>query len=139
MLNVLWIAFQPIPIITQTLKLGDNVATGGWLQGAADIVCSHDEISLSYCFQHEESCEGKAGRISYYTMGVVPEVHSRDITAYREEDFNRFKEIIEKVQPDIIHIYGTEKWFQRQFVLMANDLGLLEKTVVWIQGLVGFF
>ncbi len=138
MLNVLWIAFQPIPIITQTLKLGDNVATGGWLQGAADIVCSHDEISLSYCFQHEESCEGKAGRISYYTMGVVPEVHSRDITAYREEDFNRFKEIIEKVQPDIIHIYGTEKWFQRQFVLMANDLGLLEKTVVWIQGLVGF-
>lgn len=28
--------------------------------------------------------------------------------------------------------------FKGNSVLMANDLGLLEKTVVWIQGLVGF-
>lgn len=139
MLNVLWIAYQPIPIITQTLESGDNVVTGGWLQGAADIICNHNDINLSYCFQYKKLCEGKAGKISYYSMNIVPEVHTKEITTYREEDFSRFKEIIEKSKPDIIHIYGTEKWFQRQFVLMANDLGMIEKTVVWIQGLVSFY
>lgn len=138
MLNILWIAVQPIPIIEQELKSGDNVVTGGWLQGSADIICSHNDINLSYCFQSKELCEGKAGKVSYYSMGVVPEVHGKDITTYKEKDFKRFKEIIEKSRPDIIHVYGTEKWFQRQFILMLNDLGLIEKTVVWIQGLVSF-
>jgi glycosyltransferase involved in cell wall biosynthesis len=71
-------------------------------------------------------------------MPVVPVVKTKDITEYRKEDFIRFKKKIDELQPDIIHIYGTETWFQRQFAFMLNDLGLIDKTVVWIQGLVSF-
>lgn len=137
-MRVLWIAYQPIPMIMDQLKPGNNVATGGWLQGSADIISRHKEIELSYCFPYEEICEEIAGNIHYYTIGKVPELHFKDRQNYRKEDFARFKYIVESCKPDVIHIFGTETMFQRQFVQMAFDLGAINKTIVWIQGLVGF-
>ena len=135
-MNVLWIAYQPIPVITKQLSIGNGVVTGGWLQGAADIILCNKEIELSYCFPCSEILEGDTGGLHYYTIRKIPEIHFRDRTGYRRKDFDRFRYIIDKCEPDIIHIFGTETIFQRQFVQMAYDMGLISKTIVWIQGLV---
>lgn len=138
MLNVLWIAFQPLPLIVDKLKLREKSVTGGWLQGAADIICRHDDIHLTYCFQYSSYIEGNVNGVTYYSMADVPDVRKKDYMNYRSEDLKRFQYILEQCKPDVIQVYGTEKWFNRQFVLMLNDLGLLNKTIVWIQGLTFF-
>lgn len=137
-IKVLWIAFQPIPAILKKINPDMQIVTGGWLQGAADIITKHDDIELSYCFQFEHDVEGVAEEMYYFSMPVTPVVKRRDIVQYKKEDFIRFKSQIEKIKPDIIHIYGTETWFQRQFAFMVKELGLIDKTVVWIQGLTSF-
>ena len=78
MLNVLWIAYQPIPDIIKELH-EEGIATGGWLQGAADMISENDDMNLSYCFQYKKQIEGKIGNLSYYTMGIVPEIHRKAI------------------------------------------------------------
>lgn len=138
-MKILWIAYQPIPIIMGQLNPGNNVVTGGWLQGSADIISSHKEIELSYCFPYGKICEGTAGNIRYYTIGKIPELHFKDRKSYRKEDFERFKYIVESCKPDVIHIFGSETMFQRQFVQMSFDFSLIDRTIVWIQGLTEFY
>ncbi len=137
-MNVLWIAYQPLPAILHEISPETQIATGGWLQGAADIICRHKDICLTYCFQGKKQCQGTVDGIAYYSICEAEVVRSRDILKYREKDYIRFKQIIDSCNPDVIQIFGTETWFQRQFVFMLDKMNLLDRTVVWIQGLAGF-
>ena len=138
MINVLWIAYQPLPIIENDINMEEKNATGGWLQGLSDEICKHDDINLSYCFSYPKIIEGNVGGLSYYSMFPVKDIKDKCQHDYKSADFERFKYVLEKCNPDIIQIFGTEKMFNRQFVYMARDLGLIDKTIVWIQGLTSF-
>ncbi len=137
-LKVLWIAYQPLPAILKEIKPEAKIVTGGWLEGAAENVIARDEIELSYCFQYLENVDGRVGGITYFSMPVAQIVTRKEILRYREKDFVRFKKFVEQVKPDIIQIFGTETWFQRQFAFMLQQMGLIDRTVVWIQGLSSF-
>ena len=128
-MNVLWIAYQPLPAILHEISPETQIATGGWLQGAADIICRHKDICLTYCFQGKKQCQGTVDGIAYYSICEAEVVRSRDILKYREKDYIRFKQIIDSCNPDVIQIFGTETWFQRQFVFMLDKMNLLDRTV----------
>ena len=138
-MKILWIAYNPLHIIRAQLDSQAGDGRGGWLDAAADQVTRHGDVQLAYCFPYKQNCEGNAGGIDYYSAPMVPAVRYRDIRRYKKADFERFQYILAKTRPDVIHIWGTETWFQRQFVFMAGELGLLKKTVIWIQGMVFFW
>ena len=112
-----------------------RVAAGGWLVGASEKILEKGDITLSYCFQSKEDCEGNADGLYYFSMPTVPAVRNKRRISYNKKHFDRFKNEIAQIEPDVIHIFGTETWFQRQFAYMLRDMGLIDKTIVWIQGL----
>lgn len=134
-MKVLWIAYQPIPKILNAIKSHDTIVTGGWLQGIANIIEKNSNVELYYCFQNKEECEGKIDNLYYFSMKPASIVRNKQINKYKAKDYYRFKKYISAIKPDIIHIFGTEYWFQRQFVFMLDKLNLLDRTVIWIQGL----
>ena len=54
---------------------------------------------------------------------------------YLPELENRFREELERCQPDVIHIWGTEYGHTLAMVNAAESCGMLERVVVSIQGL----
>lgn len=137
-IKVMWIAYQPLAIIAKDMGMNVSDAFGGWLEGAAERINFHGEIELIYCFPNSVQVEGNINNIQYYSLKPIKEIHFKDITEYKDSDFKRFKSIVEQNKPDIIQIYGTEQLFQRQYIKMAYDMGMINKTIVWIQGLVLF-
>lgn len=138
MLKVLWIAYQPIPQILNNISKTPAPVTGGWLEGGARTIAAHDDIELYYCCQYPIIKEGATEGIYFYTTYKIEDLRKKDQIEIRKKDLERFKYILSEVNPDIIHIYGTETRFQRQYIYMAERLGVLHKTVCWIQGLTTF-
>lgn len=138
MIKVLWIACNPLQVIRNNITEQASDGTGGWLDGGAEAVIKEQGIELSYCFQYPKELEGKVDGIKYYTMPMVRQIHFKDISGYGQSDLERFRYILQCCTPDVIQIFGTESLFQRQFVEMAYDLKLIDKTIVWVQGLVSF-
>ena len=130
------IAYHPIPLIINHIEGGKNVHSSSWIQSTVDIILNHDDIELIYLFPYSTKIIGEVAGIKYYTIEKIPELHFRDRKRYRHSDFIRFQNIINKVEPDIIHIYGTEFIFLRQFVQMLFDMNMIDKCVIWIQGIV---
>lgn len=137
-LKVLWIADKPIRRIRKSINLDEKAPFGGWLEGASDLILEKGEISLSYCFQSHASFEGNVDEIYYFTVPTAKVVRRKQITDYSKETFEQFSRQLKMLQPDVIQIFGTEMWFHRQFIYMLHKLGLLERTIVWIQGLTYF-
>lgn len=139
-MKVLWVSHLALPIIQKQIEPSAKTVVGGWMQGACNEVLKHkDDVKLSFCFQYGRILEGSVDGLDFFSMPTAQLVRKRDISGYREEDFNRFKEIVEKVKPDIIHVFGTESFFQRQIVKMAARLNLIDRTVIWIQGMVSVY
>lgn len=136
-INVLWVAFQPLTSILKDLGDELNSFTGGWLDGGSKQILEHNDINLSYCFSYNKLVSGTTEGITYYSMLAVKPLKRNIRDSYHKAALERFKEILKESKPDIIHIFGTETLFQRQFAYMSFDLGLKDRTVVWIQGLVG--
>lgn len=51
----------------------------------------------------------------------------------------QFESIVEKVKPDIIHIFGTEYPHTLAMVKVCEKMGLMDKVVVNIQGMVSIY
>lgn len=135
-IKVLWIAYQPLVTIATDMGISHSNAVGGWLEGASKQITENGEVELVYCFPNANISDGSVGGIRYYSVRPIREIHFRDIKEYDADDYDRFRYIIDREKPNIIQIYGTEQLFHRQYIRMAFDLGMIDKTIVWIQGLV---
>lgn len=140
-LKVLWVCNVPIPRIA--LDIGAKVPNiCGWLTGFANSIEMIPEIELYIAFPQlgiKEIINGKVGGISYYAfsqpklLGVLPvEDQINESPLMRQHlDF-----IINNINPDILHIFGTE---YPHSLVAAEVFGHPEKTVVNIQGLTSYY
>lgn len=127
-MKILWLCNVPLPIIS--IDMSEKVISGGgWLTGLANAIRSYDNIELSICFPTMGQMKiGEVDKIKYFAFPkkiIEPHKYDPSVEKYMTQ-------IIEKVKPDIVHIFGTE--FPHTLA-MTKVFNRPEKTIINIQGL----
>ncbi|UYZ21798.1 hypothetical protein [Mesobacillus jeotgali] len=141
MKRILWVCNVPIPKIANDMKVKEpNIA--GWLTGFANSLENAAEIDLHICFPLlglKKLRTGKVGNIHYYAFsqpkvfGILPAEDQINTSLLME---NQIREIVGMVNPDIMHIFGTE---YPHSLVAAKAFNRADKTVVNIQGLTSYY
>lgn len=132
-MKILWLVNIPLPEACHLM--GEQPSPfGGWLINASKTLAAQDKIALSIAFPKikcKDVMEYHGEKIDYFAF---PHVDNNDQKLMKD---NRYlKTIIKKVQPNIVHIFGTEFTHSLAMVNACHDLGI--NSVISIQGLVSF-
>lgn len=132
-MKVLWMCNIVLPQIAKEIGL-PIVNTGGWLTGLLNDLIE-EEIEISVCFPIANKKNVQMGRtknLNYFGFYQ----NSKKITKY-DYDLELFlQEILKKEKPDIIHIFGTEYPHTLAMVNACEKLGIIDRVVINIQGLI---
>lgn len=122
-MKILWITNVELNDISR--KYGREVVVGGWLEQTSQALLDNPGIELLIaCRTDFEYCEN-IGESTYYS---IPK---------KESDLcKRLEFIFKEADPDIIHIWGTEYIQSLYAVKILSKLGMLDRTIISIQGLV---
>ena len=130
-MRVLWISNITFPEAIILIKgSGEIKGSGGWLIGLADALTINEGIdlhiaSISDLVHDLTTISGRS--ITYH---IIP--HGKGDKKYNTEYEKYYLRILDVVEPDIVHIHGTEY----PHSLAALKACGREKTVVSIQGMV---
>ena len=133
-MKVLWLINYPLANIAGQLKQNENV-NEGWLTGLANSMENEQDVSLVLCFPLSDADEsGRIGNISY-----IGYVDKEDRTIYKPDLKDKLESILRKVEPDIIHIMGSEFPHCLSMVEAAQKCGMISRVLISIQGLVSVY
>lgn len=130
-MKILWLTNIPLPEASLLMNERSS-ASGGWLINTAKILSNHKGLELAVAFpknniENNQTLHGE--KIKYYAF---PKIKSKERASI---DNNRYlKDIVEKANPDLVHIFGTEFEHSLAMINVCNDLGI--ETIISIQGLV---
>lgn len=130
-MNILWITNIPIPEASKLLN-EKPLYQGGWLINTSKELSSKDGISLSIAFPQKgvDSYKKLVGKnITYY--GFKP-VNDKDKNTIKHNQI--LQRIISDVNPDIVHIHGTEMAHSLSTVNICRKENI--EFIISIQGLV---
>lgn len=130
-MKILWLINIALPEVSRLMDVAPS-PFGGWLVETSKKLSENAIIKLSIAFPEinlNNIKEFNGEEIIYYGF---PHVRLKDKDLIENNIY--LKEIINKVQPDVVHIFGTEYAHSLAMVNACNDLGI--KTVINIQGLV---
>jgi len=133
-MKVLWLCNLPTPDISE--KLGASLSSGGgWIASLYDIMVSKNDIELFYVFPYgvDKETKGKT-RSEFFGFSIL----KGKPTKYNPELEETFREYLLKINPDIIHIFGTEFAHQLSMTKAALGAGMQDRIVVSIQGLISY-
>lgn len=132
-MKILWLCNVKTADIAAALGMSAPTG-GGWIEGAASALSQEQNIQLHICFPQAKTkqlIKGEVKRIFYWGFPASKQpAHIYDAT---QEKYLRM--IVDQVQPDVVHIWGTE--FPHALA-MTKVFANPEKTIVNIQGLCGF-
>lgn len=129
-MKILWITNILFPEAAEKLTgKGDFRSSGGWMLSSADMIIQQEEVKLyvatvSPLVRKLEVIEGE--RITYY---VLPYGYGN--LKYNKEYEPYWKLIKERVNPDVVHIHGTEYTHGLAYIRACGN----ERVVVSVQGL----
>lgn len=130
-MKILWLTNIALP---EASILMNEVPSpfGGWLESASKVLSKEENIELSISFpgmklNNVKKLNGK--RIKYY---IFPNIQMKDKDLIC--DNIDLTNILIEVQPDLVHIFGTEFAHSLAMVNVCKKLGI--ETVINIQGLV---
>lgn len=124
-MKILWLCNIMLPGIAKELSL-PAVNVGGWLTGLSEDLLESDNIELAVCFPDRLGnglTEGTAGEIKYYGF---PAGNNAE---------NYFISVLERFQPDVIHIFGTEYKHTYDMVSVCRRKNIIERVIINIQGM----
>lgn len=135
-IKVLWISnMPPIPLVENPKSFG-----GGWLSGAYKSIVEDDSIELSMAFpmsRNTKNAEGVVGKTPYYGFSIPKILKIIRIKSIERKLLKKtLASIINRVNPDILHIYGTEYLHSR---IAVECFGKPERTIIHIQGMVSVY
>lgn len=130
-MRILWITNQPVPVIAKDIGIPAGVS-GGWMNETSRQLAEKNEFGMAFpVMPDKEYKEGYSGNIYYYAIPM-----NKRQTRVKEKHIEDFERIIKKFHPDLIHIWGTEYMHTYYAVNACKNVGMIEKTVISIQGLV---
>ena len=128
---VLWITNITFPEVNVLLQgQGDLKGSGGWLTALADALIEQESVelhmcSINSCVSQLTTLKGKS--IIYH---ILP--FGKGDTKYNKEYEDYYRMVYEDVNPDVVHIHGTEYPHSLAALRACGS----DHTVVSIQGLV---
>ena len=122
-MKVLWITNVELPDAANSR--GKNVVVGGWMHQTLNYIKNSIELYVAACVSEKYDWI-EINSVNY--CGFTPEID--------EVDFER---IIESIDPDCIHIWGSEYNHSYYVTKAARNLSKIECTVLSIQGLVSIY
>lgn len=129
-MKILWITNIPLPESTALLTgKGDLKASGGWLLGAANALVENKDIdlyvaSLSHAVSEVTVLKGR--KITHYLLPI-----GKGNLKYNKTYESYWKQINKKINPDLVHIHGTEYTHGLAYVNACGS----DNVVVSIQGM----
>lgn len=132
-MKILWVCSLPLPEMAAQLHL-NQTSFGGWLIGLSRQLENEKSVSL-YVLANVPSdigeISGKAGGYSYYTFTGLSNCQNEP----DENRIHRFRNVIQSVHPDVIHVFGSEYSFCQEMVMAAEAEHCGERVVISLQGL----
>lgn len=122
-MKVLWITNVELPDAANSR--GNNVVVGGWMHQTLNYIKNSIELYVAACVSEKYDWI-EINSVNY--CGFTPEMD--------EVDFER---IIKSIDPDCIHIWGSEYNHSYYVTKAARNLSKIECTVLSIQGLVSVY
>lgn len=119
-MKVLWITNVELPDAANSR--GNNVVVGGWMHQTLNYIKNSIELYVAACVSEKYDWI-EINSVNY--CGFTPEIDEID-----------FERIIESIDPDCIHIWGSEYNHSYYVTKAARNLSKIECTVLSIQGLV---
>lgn len=130
MKKIMWLCNTPLPEIRE--ELGIKISSESWLQGISSQLRKRKDIELSYVFP-----QGKVqGLLKRQINGIsFLGFYSNNGRGYElsPKRQQQIKKIVQEIDPDIIHIFGTEFAHTLECVQSVSDKGII---VVSIQGMI---
>ena len=114
---------------------------GGWLDGLSERLLMDKSFKLVLCYPlytQKENIEGGKDNFKFYGFAADGK-KLRKGTAGIETFEKYFEMILRNEHPDVVHIHGTEFEYCYSMCRVAERLGMLDRVVVSIQGLVGVY
>lgn len=125
-MRVLWITnMMVVPSACESDKF-----RGGWMVGALDYLIQKNEYEISIAYPNGTDMVNRS-KVKYYSFN-----YDMNRAKCNHMLIEQLQSIIYKVNPDIIHIWGTEYLHSYAAVSAAEKLGMVDKTIINIQGLV---
>ncbi len=118
-------------------KFYPGAVTGGWMEALENQLNRIPGVELFIAFYHKESSGSvKYGNTTYYPVlrekNYITDIKNRILNKFNQDglELPRLLKVVEEVNPDIIHIHGTE-----------DNFGLIQKyisipVVISIQGII---
>ena len=130
MKKILWVCNIPLPEIQDAI--GIKCYGEGWLAGISNQLRVREDIELHYAFPQnifKSVLNIRKNGITFWGF------YNGGKNAYtiEKESVHIWNSIIEKVDPDIIHIFGTEYSHSLECL---NSIKFKEKVVVSLQGII---
>ncbi|MBU2901527.1 glycosyltransferase family 4 protein [Maribacter dokdonensis] len=130
-IKVLWVINELFPEVAEYLKL-ETSYVGGWVNGLANNIRTNEIIELHIATAHKVDSlkQFYSNNINFH---VLPSIKSnQDYDKHLEKEWVK---LISEIQPEVIHIHGTE---------YAHGLALINSCpnlnyVISIQGLVSVY
>lgn len=132
-MKVLWMCNVIIPQIAISLNK-EVINEGGWLVGLTNSLLEIEDIDLTICFPvfHEEKViKGNIDNLYFYGIPMK----GNEFLRYKKVKEEVFNNILNEVKPDIVHIFGTEYPHTLELVNACEEVGIINKVVISIQGL----
>lgn len=122
-MNVLWVCnICPSPLAR---ALGLLVSSaGGWISSFLEYLLAAESMQYTICFQSDTFMEGSVAGMRY--LGFQK----------GQQNQPRFEALLRETDPDLIHIWGTERKHALEMTDAAQACNMPDRVVVNIQGLV---
>lgn len=127
-MKLLWLCnLIPGPI---GAAVGNGSGSGLWMDSVLSGLREREDISMEVACLGRSDREGVVDSRLRYTIfrGAPPH-------RFRPELEQRFRDLLLRFRPDVIHIWGTEFAHTLAMLRACKDLDLLDRTAVSIQGL----
>lgn len=130
MKKIMWLCNTPLQEMRE--ELGINISGESWLQGISNQLRKQEDIELHYVFPQEKMQGVLKRQIDGICFWGFCSNGGKEYE-FSEKRRRQIKKIVQEINPDIIHIFGTEFAHTLECVRGVPDQ---RKIVVSIQGLV---
>lgn len=111
-IKVLWFSINSVQYNSQ----GDKpISSGGWIESLLRVVSSHNDLDLGIAFltSDKNAAERKIGEVTYIPMFVgfnkIEQMRNMyTYASYDKKTIEKYLEVVNKFNPDIIHAFGSE-------------------------------
>ncbi len=124
-MKIMWITNVELPAVTK--YRGEDTVVGGWMDFSSQLLAERTDIELQIFSLTNAAYEGLLiGNIAYHSFTI-------------ENVDKVINNALNEIQPDVLHIWGSEYVHSLKCILAAAKLHYLPRTIVSIQGLVSVY